>query len=72
MSINQKSFEILLDDIKLISKSIQIVKEENNPENRKYACSLTEDLVNRLYTDILQLSGKSLEKIKEKHEKNKS
>lgn len=48
-------YEKLLDDIKLISKAVKIVRDENNPENRKYACGLVEDLVNRLYDDMQDL-----------------
>jgi hypothetical protein len=53
--LEKYDFEKLLDDIKLISKSIKIITDENNPENRKYACSLAEDLVSRLYRDIKEM-----------------
>ena len=46
----------LLDDIKIISKSVRIVKEENNPDNRKYACGVVEDLLNRLWNDISEMT----------------
>ena len=53
--LEKYDFEKLLDDIKLISKSVKIVTEENNPENRRYACSLVEDLVSRLYRDLKEM-----------------
>ncbi len=55
--MNEKDFNYLLDDLKLICKSIKIIRDENNPDNRKYACGLTEDLVNRLYRDIQIIAG---------------
>jgi len=62
MSLNRYDFEKLLDDIKLISKSIKIVRDENNPTNREFACGLTQDLVDRLYRDM--------EEMKDVQEKN--
>ena len=55
--MTEKEFIFILDDLKLICKSIKIIRDENNPENRKYACGLTEDLVNRLYRDIQLIAG---------------
>ena len=46
----------LLNDIKLIAKSIHIARDENNQTNRIYACGLTEDLLNRLYNDINEMT----------------
>lgn len=46
----------LLNDIKLIAKSVHIAKDENNPNNRVYACGLIEDLLNRLYNDINEMT----------------
>jgi len=54
--LNKYDFEKLLDDIKLISKSIKIIADENNPDNRRYACGLAEDLVSRMYRDIKEMS----------------
>ena len=48
----------LLDDIKLISKAVKIARDENNQDNRKYACGLIEDLLNRLYSDIVEMTKK--------------
>ena len=48
----------LLDDIKLISKAVKIARDENNQDNRKYACGLIEDLLNRLYNDIVEMTKK--------------
>lgn len=46
----------LLDDIKIISKSVKIAKDENNPENRNFACGVVEDLLNRLWNDIEEMT----------------
>lgn len=47
----------ILDDIKIIAKAVHITREENNPENRKYACGLVENLLNRLYNDIIEMTS---------------
>lgn len=46
----------LLNDIKLIAKSVHIARDENNQNNRVYACGLIEDLLNRLYADIEEIT----------------
>ncbi|MHA1844455.1 MAG: hypothetical protein ACTSWG_03160 [Candidatus Helarchaeota archaeon] len=46
----------LLDDIKIISKSVNIARKENNPENKNYAFGLTENLLNRLANDIQEMT----------------
>ena len=46
----------LLNDIKLIAKSVHIARDENNQNNRVYACGLIEDLLNRLYCDIEEIT----------------
>jgi len=56
MSINKIDYAKLLDDIKLISRSVKIMCEEHNYEKRKYDFLLTEDLINRLYEDIKEIS----------------
>lgn len=53
--MTQRDYEKVLDDLKLVSKSIKIVRDENNPDNRRFACGLTEDLVNRIYRDITEM-----------------
>lgn len=57
MSMEKQNFNEILDDIKLISKAVKIVRDENNPENRKFACSLVNDLVSRLYRDVKEAAG---------------
>jgi hypothetical protein len=57
--LEKYDFEKLLDDIKLISKTIKIITDENNPENRKYACGLADDLVSRLYRDLKEMRDKA-------------
>ena len=56
--LNKYDSTKLLDDIKLIAKAVKIAREENNPENRKYACGLVEDLLNRHYNDITEMTKK--------------
>jgi len=51
----------LLNDIKLIAKSVHIARDENNQINRVYACGLTEDLLNRLYNDINEMTEGSIQ-----------
>lgn len=53
--LDKYDYEKLLDDIKLISRSIKIITEEANAEKRKYVSKLTEDLVTRLYRDIKEM-----------------
>ena len=57
MTISHYDYEKLLDNLKLISKSIKIIRDENNPENRRFACGLTEDLVDHLFRDIKEVAG---------------
>jgi len=57
-NIDKYDFEKLLDDIKLISKSIKIIRDENNPDNRNYACGLANDLISRLFRDIKEMTTK--------------
>jgi len=57
MSLSNYDYQKLLDNLKLISKSIKIIRDENNPDNRKFACGLTEDLVDHLYRDIREIAG---------------
>jgi len=58
-NIEKYDFEKLLDDIKLISKSIKIIRDENNPDNRNYACGLANDLISRLYKDIKEMTDEA-------------
>ena len=55
----------LLNDIKLIAKSVKIARDENNQDNRRYACGLIEDLLNRLYNDILEMTKNNKDRNKE-------
>lgn len=55
MALEKYDYEKLLDDIKLISRSVSIILNENNPDNRKRAGILTEDLITRLYRDIKEM-----------------
>lgn len=51
-NVKTKDYEILLDDIKLISRGVKIAKNENNPNNRKDAGGLVFDLIKRVLFDI--------------------
>lgn len=54
--LNKYDSTKLLNDIKLIAKSVKIARDENNQDNRKYACGLIEDLLNRLYNDLKEMT----------------
>ena len=56
MSLSKYDYHKLIDNLKLISKSVKIIRDENNPDNRKFACGLTEDLVDHLYRDIKEIA----------------
>jgi len=60
--LNRYDSTKVLDDIKLIAKAVKIAREENNPQNRVYACGLIEDLLNRLYNDILEMTENNINK----------
>jgi len=51
-ALNEASFNNLLDDIKIISKAVKILRDEHNPSNRAYACNLVNDLLLRLSRDV--------------------
>lgn len=53
--LDKYDYEKLLDDIKLISRSIRIVRDEKNFDKRKYNAQLTEDLITRLYRDVTEM-----------------
>ena len=45
----------LLFDIDVIRDAVQIMRDENNPKNRSFACSLIEKLVNKLFSDMKEM-----------------
>ena len=51
-ALNEFSFNNLLDDIKIISKAVKILRDEHNPNARQYACNLVNDLLLRLSRDV--------------------
>ena len=57
MSLKNNDYSKLLDNIKLISKSIKIVRDENNPSNRAFACTLVNDLLIRFGRDLTEMNG---------------
>lgn len=48
----KKDYERLLDILKITMRTIKVIRDENNPENRKTACALAEDMLNHLFRDI--------------------
>ena len=56
MPLKKYDYQKLVDNLKLISKSIKIIRDENNPDNRRFACGLTEDLVDHLFRDIKEIA----------------
>jgi hypothetical protein len=51
-ALNERGFNTLLDDIKIISKAVKILRDEHNPNARQYACNLVNDLLLRLSRDV--------------------
>jgi hypothetical protein len=54
-SLIQQDYEKLLFDIDIIKDGVQIMRDENNINNRNFACSLIEKLVNKLYNDMQEM-----------------
>jgi hypothetical protein len=52
LTLSDVDYDKLLFDIDTIKDIVQIVRNENNPENREFACKLAEKLVDRLFEDI--------------------
>jgi len=50
-ALNELGFNNLLDDIKIISKGVKILRDEHNPNARQYVCNLVNDLLLRLSRD---------------------
>jgi hypothetical protein len=55
-TLNEKSFNNLLDDIKIISKAVKILRDEHNPNSRVYSCNLVNDLLLRLSRDVEEVT----------------
>ena len=53
--LDKYDYEKLLDDLKLISQSHKIVRDENNKKKRDFASMLTENLMTRLFRDIKEM-----------------
>ena len=53
--LDKYDYEKLLDDLKLISKSVKIIRDENYKKKREFACGLTENLITRLFRDIKEM-----------------
>jgi hypothetical protein len=54
-SLIQQDYKKLLFDIDIIKDGVQIMRDENNIDNRNFACSLIEKLVNKLYNDMEEM-----------------
>ena len=53
--ISKNELEPLLDDIKLISKAVKVMGQENDQIKRVFAMGLVQDLVDRLFNDMNKL-----------------
>jgi len=51
----KRDYERILDDLKIVSKIIKIIRDENNPENKRFTCSLAEDVINRIFRDVKEV-----------------
>jgi len=67
MSLQKEEFEQLLDDIKIISRAVKVVANENNDTKRQFAKLLVSDLVDRLYNDLRKMAGLSGQEKLERH-----
>ena len=67
MSLQKYDYEKLLDDIKLISKAIRIVRDENDPDNRSFACGLVKDMLTRFRRDMKEMKNLSDFEVKKLH-----
>ena len=55
MSLNRYDMTKVLDDLKLISKAIRVVADENDQTKRLYARGLAQDLLDRLWNDVKEM-----------------
>ena len=55
LHLDKYDYEKLLDDLKLLSRSVKIVVEEKNYTKRKFNALLTENLMTRLFRDIKEM-----------------
>lgn len=53
--LDKYDYEKLLDDLKLISRSCRIVRDEKNQTKRIFAHQLTDDLMTRIFRDIKEM-----------------
>lgn len=51
----KRDYERILDGLKIASRLIKVIRDENNPENRKSACSLAEDMLNHVFRDVKEV-----------------
>lgn len=55
-ALSEIYFDKLLDDIKIISKAVKILRDEHNPDSRFYNCGLVNDLLIRLTRDVEEIN----------------
>jgi hypothetical protein len=60
--LSQLEFDSLIDQLKHVAKLIKIIRDENNSDNRRFACGLGEDLLNHIYRDLISISEDKLNK----------
>lgn len=53
--LDKYDYEKLLDDLKLISRSMKIVIKEKDTSKREFAGTLAENLMTRLFRDIKEM-----------------
>lgn len=53
---NQYDKTKILDDLKILSKAIQVLADENNDGKRQFAKGLAIDIANRLANDIEEMT----------------
>ena len=58
MGLNKYDREKILHDIKRLSKGIKLVSEENDAEKRMYIAGLVADEMDRLHSDIEEMTEK--------------
>jgi hypothetical protein len=58
--LSKLEFNSLIDQLKHVSKILKIIRDENNPENRRYACELGADLLDHLYRDLVTINQDKL------------
>ena len=56
MTFSSYDKQKIIDDLKILAKSIQVVADENNDEKRRFAKDLAIDIATRLANDIGEMT----------------